>query len=179
MIWNPFKRTRYTVRTILSPEQCSRRILDTMNDYNQTARGRFVLATAFGERFSARIEPGSLGSRGSGNFMKHFVVEVAGSFQPALDGTVDVTIGFQRATSLVQLAWRLVVAACIASAVWTLEASPVIPIVATTSGAFFLPLLLLWSLVALVQGMWQAGKDWDNLHRFVQAALGSHAISRI
>jgi hypothetical protein len=175
LVWNPFKRTRYTFRTLLSPEECTRRIVETMNAYNATARGRYLMATAFGERFNATIQPGS---RGSGSFMKHFVVEAVGAFRPTRDGTVDVTIGLQRSTSLVQIVWRLMVVALIALSIWTLVASPIIPVLSVSFGIAILPLLLLWSLVAYAQGMYQAGRDWEALLAFVQAALGSHAVER-
>src|SRR6185312_14243167 len=106
IVLNPFQRRRYTLRTLLSPEEASRRLLDTMNDYNTTARGRFLMATAFGERFSAKIEPGTLGSSGSGVFLKHFVVEANGLFRPTRDGAIDLTIGFRRSTSLGQVLIR-------------------------------------------------------------------------
>ena len=170
IICNPFKRARYTFRTILSPEECGRRFLDTADDYNTSTRGRYILATAFGERFTAKIEPGSLGPRGSGNAMKHFVVEAVGVFRPARDGTVDVTIRFQRATSLGQLVWRLLLACFIALSVWTLAVSPIIPVFAVSFGVAIAPLLLLWSLVALAQGLRQAGKDWSALLQFIDSA---------
>lgn len=177
VVLHPFQRRRYTFQTVLSPEECNRRILAAMNDYNGAARGRFLMATAFGERFTARIEPGSLGSSSSGSFMKHFVVEATGTFPAARNGRVDVTIGFQWATSLIQIAWRLLIVVLIAAALWTLTSSPVVPIISVAFGIFILPLFLLWSLIALVQGLVQAGKDWSALQRVVQGALGGHLIS--
>ncbi len=151
------------MRTILPVEECNRRILEAMNDHNGTAQGRYLMATAFGERFTARIEPGTLGSRGSGNFMKHFVVEAVGVFRPARDGTVDVVIGFERSTSLVQIVIRLALVGIIALALWTIVASPIVPVLSVSFGLAIVPLLLLWSLVAYVQGLRQAGKDWAIL----------------
>lgn len=178
-MWNPFKRARYTMRTMLSPEEYARRMFDTMNDYNTGARNRFIMVTAFEGRFSIRIEPGSLGSRGSGSLMKHFAVEAAGAFRPARDGTVDVTISVRRSLSLFQIVWRLLLAGFIALSVWALVASPIIPVLAVSFGVGIAPLFLLWSLVALVQGMHQAARDWTALLTFVQTALSSHAVERV
>ncbi len=179
VVWNPFGRARYTFRTIISPEECNRRMIDVTNDYNTPGQGRYVIATVFGERFTAKIEPGSLGSASSGAFMKHLVVEAVGVFRPARDGAVDVTIGFDRATSVGQIVWRLLLVLFIALSVWTLVASPIIPIFAVAFGIAIAPLLLLWSLVALVQGMRQAGKDWSALLHVVEGGLGSHAVERV
>ena len=178
IILNPFKRARYTFRTIMSPEECNRRMIDVTNDYNTPGRGRYVIATVLGERFTARIEPGSLGPAGSGAFMKHFIVEAAGVFRPGRDGTVDVTIGFNRGTSVGQIVWRLLLVLFIAGAVWTLVASPIIPVFGIAFGIVVAPLFLLWSLVAFVQGMRQAGKDWSALLHVVEKGLGSHTVER-
>src|SRR5579884_3758476 len=179
LIVNPFKRVRYIMRTMLSPEEYARRMFDVMNDYNTGARSRFIMVTAFDERFTVKIEPGSLGPRGSGTFMKHFVVEAAGAFRPSRDGTVDVTIGFRRSLSLFQIIWRLFLVSFIAVSVWTLVASPLIPVLGVSFGVGIAPLFLLWSLIAFIQGMRQAARDWAALFAFIQTALSSHAIERV
>ncbi len=178
VVYHPFQRGRYVFRTILSPEECGRRLLDTMNSYNEPGRGRYVMATAIGERFKATVEPGSLGSSGSGAFMKHFVVEATGSFRPQRDGTVDVTIGFNRVTSVVQIALRLFLISLIALSYWVLIASPIVPLFAVAFGIGIAPFFLLWSLVAFAQGMRQGGKDWRVLYAVMESALGSHQVER-
>ncbi len=177
-VCNPFKRGCYTFRTIMSPEQYNRRILDAMNGYNTPGRGRYVMASALGDRFTAKVEPGSLGSRGSGAFLKHFVVEAVGEYAPARDGTVLVTIGLNRATSTTQVVLRLALIAWIALSVWTLANSPIIPVYGVAAGIGIVPFILLWSLVALVHGLRQAGRDWTALLSVIESALASHSVER-
>ncbi len=172
VVYHPFQRGRYVFRTILSPEECGRRLLDTMNSYNEPGRGRYVMATAIGERFKATVEPGS------GAFMKHFVIEARGAFRPQRDGTVDVTIGFNQVASAVQIVWRLFLISFIALSYWALVASPIIPLYAVAFGIGIAPFFLLWSLVAFAQGMRQGGKDWRVLYAVMETALGSHQVER-
>ncbi len=176
---NPLKRAQYLLWTTLSEEDCRRRVLDTMDRYNRGAKNRSIMATAFGERFTARIERNSLGYANHGNALKDFMVDAVGIYRATGDGAVEVTIGFHRPTSIFQVVWRLMVLGAIAASVWTLVDGPFIPFLGVAVGVGILPLFLLWSLVAFVQGMGQAGRDWSILLDFMQTALGSHTIDRI
>jgi hypothetical protein len=109
LLLNPFQRQTYTFRTILAPEACNSRVITAMDTFNNSSatRRRYIKATTFAGRFTARAEPLSLDSSGNGNFMRLLVVEANGTFHPARDGTVTVVIGFDRRISLFQLSWRL------------------------------------------------------------------------
>lgn len=179
MLWNPFRRVTYRYRTILPPEECGKHPLAAMSDFNDAARTRYLKATAFGDHFTALIEPLSLGPRGSGRLMSYFVVEALGRYAPARDGSVEVTIGFKRSVSLFQIAWRLLFVAVLVFVAWGTTSVGVISSRGIGVAVILAVVVLPWSALAYVQGMRQAARDWAALTRFVPDALGSHASERL
>lgn len=173
MLWNPFKRATYTFATDLSPQECGKRIERAMSDYNGVSRANCLITSVSADMFTARLEP--LLPKSRGDFARVFVVRAAASFAPARNsaGTtrVSLVVGFSPGVSLFQIAWRLVLVAW--PLVWLLCYLDGIYVVGIGVFSFLilLPFVIPWSIVAYVQGMRQAHRDWTTLLDFTRSAL--------
>ena len=136
------------------------------------------MATIRGEQFSVSVEPFTIGQRGTGKWMSHFVIAATGRFLPTHDGSVQLTLGFQRGTSALQLGWRVVFylleVGVAADALW----GHVVLVLGLSASIILAVFGIPWSLVSYVQGMRQAGKDWTDLLEMVRSSLHSHTVER-
>jgi hypothetical protein len=178
ILLNPFKRTRYLLHTSLTIATAGNSLLKGADSFNETVRGRGMLVTLRDEQFTASIEPFSFGQRGTGQWMNRFVIEARGRFLPSHDGSVQVTLGFRRALSAAQVAWRLVFylleLGAAAEAIW----GPVVFVLGLSLAIILAVVGIPWSIVAYFQGMHQATRDWPQLLEVIRSALYSHMVER-
>jgi hypothetical protein len=175
---NPFKRQSYILHTTQTYAAAGNSLLKGADRYNEAARGRCMIVTTRDDQFSARVEPFTIGQRGTGKWMSYLVVEAIGQFAPSHDGSVQVSLGFSRSVSAGQVGWRLVFylleAAAAANALWGSIVFPIGLGLAIILGVVGVP----WSMVAYIQGMRQAGRDWADLLDVIRGSLHSHTVER-
>jgi hypothetical protein len=122
-----------------------------------------------------RGEPGEPGAH-TGRFL--FVIAAEGHFRPTHDGSVQVTIGFQRPVSLTQIIWRLILFVLVGGVIAITLSGRSVVVFPIAAGAAFVAAVTVvpWSCVAYVQGMCQAGRDWRELLEMIRGALNSHTV---
>jgi hypothetical protein len=175
---NPFKRTKYLLRTTLTNAAAGSSQLKAADSHNQDARGRYLIVTTRDEQFSASVEPASIGQRGTSKRTSHFVIEATGQFLPSHDGTVQVTLAFDRSVSAGQLGWRLVFYLIEAAAAANFFWGPIVFVFGTSLAIILAVVGIPRSIVAYFQGMRRAGKDWTEILEVIRSSLYSQSVER-
>jgi hypothetical protein len=176
---NPFRRASYLLYTSMTHDDAGNGLLKSADRYNQSVKERCVVATTRGDTLTARVEPFTIGRRGTGKWMNYFLVEAKGEFLPAHDGGVRVTLAMQRSVSATQIIWRLFLVAVVAAAVSSLVRGTVIFPLGVSAALLMGATVLPWSFVAYVAGMRQAGRDWQALLEVFQTGLHSQTLQRV